>query len=415
MKNVNRDEVKVSIWTIISLASIPLVMTLGNSMLIPVLPILEKKVGISSFQSSMIITSYSIAAILLIPVAGYLSDRFGRKIVIIPSLILAIIGGLIAAFASWKMQSPYTMIIIGRILQGIGAAGAMPIVIPLVGDLYNGDDEKTSASLGVIETSNTFGKVISPILGSAFAVIIWFLPFFSISIFSLISILLIIFFVKSPKEKDDPVAFKEFLASVKKTFKQDGSWLYIVFLNGAFVMLILFGVLFFLSDILEKSYHIKGIKKGFILAIPLSILCIASYITGRKIKGNLKAIKSMMIICLPLISVSIVFVGFTKDNLVFLLIITSITGIALGALLPVLDAIITENIEKEKRGTVTSLYSSARFIGVAAGPAVMSIVMKNYLNSSFIVAGIIGIILLLLVLKFINIETIGKHVNKENA
>lgn len=415
MKNVNRDEGKVSVWTIISLASIPLVMTLGNSMLIPVLPILEKKVGISSFQSSMIITSYSIAAILLIPVAGYLSDRFGRKIVIIPSLILAIIGGLIAAFASWKMQSPYTMIIIGRILQGMGAAGAMPIVIPLVGDLYNGDDEKTSASLGIIETSNTFGKVISPILGSAFAVIIWFLPFFSISIFSLISILLIIFFVKSPKEKDEPVAFKEFLASVKKTFKQDGSWLYIVFLNGAFVMLILFGVLFFLSDILEKFYHIKGMKKGFVLAIPLLLLCIASYITGRNIKGNLKAIKSMMIICLPLISLSIVFVGFTKDNLVFLLIITSIAGIALGALLPVLDAIITENIEKEKRGTVTSLYSSARFIGVAAGPAIMSIVMKNYLNVSFIVASIMGIILLLLVFKFINIETIGKHVNKENG
>ena len=39
---------KVSVWCIVSLASIPLVMTLGNSMLIPVLPILEDKVGITS-------------------------------------------------------------------------------------------------------------------------------------------------------------------------------------------------------------------------------------------------------------------------------------------------------------------------------------------------------------------------------
>src|SRR4051812_38055639 len=83
----NMDQ--VSIWCIVSLASIPLVMTLGNSMLIPVLPIMEEKVGITSFQSSMIITSYSVAAIFLIPVAGYLSDRFGRKMVILPSLLLA--------------------------------------------------------------------------------------------------------------------------------------------------------------------------------------------------------------------------------------------------------------------------------------------------------------------------------------
>ena len=158
----------------------------------------------------MIITSYSIAAILLIPVAGYLSDRFGRKIVILPSLALALIGGLISAFASWKLENPYFIIILGRILQGVGAAGAMPIVIPLVGDLYNGDDEKTTASLGIIETSNTFGKVLSPILGSLFAAFLWFLPFFSISAFSLISIILILFFVKAPKEKDEPIAFKEF-------------------------------------------------------------------------------------------------------------------------------------------------------------------------------------------------------------
>ncbi|HWI48958.1 MAG TPA: MFS transporter, partial [Rummeliibacillus sp.] len=64
MENVSRNKEKISLGCIISLASIPLVMTLGNSMLIPVLPILEEKVGISSFQSSMIITSYSVAAIL---------------------------------------------------------------------------------------------------------------------------------------------------------------------------------------------------------------------------------------------------------------------------------------------------------------------------------------------------------------
>ncbi|MGE7598019.1 MFS transporter [Lysinibacillus fusiformis] len=405
---MDKERVNVIVWCIVSLTSIPLIMTLGNSMLIPVLPILEDKVGITSFQSSMIITSYSVAAIFLIPVAGYLSDRLGRKIVILPSLILALIGGLIAGFASWKMDDPYAIIIAGRIIQGIGAAGAMPIVLPLVGDLYQDDDEKISSTLGIIETSNTFGKVLSPILGSLFAAFLWFLPFFSISALSLISIMLIFFFVKAPKDDDEPLKFKEFLRNTKKVFKEEGKWLYTVFLNGILVMLILFSMLFFLSENLEKVHDIKGIKKGFVLAIPLLLLCIASFISGRKIKGNLGRIKKIIIASLIAMSVSIVFVGFTSKRLILLLVVTSIAGIAIGALLPALDTIITDNIRKELRGTVSSFYSSARFIGVAAGPPIMSLAMKNYLNASYITAGVLGFILLFVVLKFIKVEDIEK-------
>ncbi|USK36183.1 MFS transporter [Bacillus sp. F19] len=393
------EENKLSNWCIVSMASIPLVMTLGNSMLIPVLPIFEKEVGITPFQSSMVITSYSIASIILIPFAGYLSDRIGRKAVILPSLFIALIGGLVAGFASWKLSDPYTMIILGRILQGIGAAGASPIILPLVGDLYKNDDEKASSCLGVVETSNTFGKVLSPIIGSLFASILWFVPFFSISFFSFISILLIFFFVKVPKRKEKPAAFKEFLSNTKKTFHQEGKWLYLLFALGAFVMLILFAVLFFLSNHLEKVYLLKGIKKGFLLAIPLMVLCTSAFITGKCIKGNMKIMRIITIFSLLILSLSVPFIGYVKYNLFWLFFVTSIIGMAIGAMLPTLDAIVTENTEKEERGTITSFYSSARFIGVALGPPIMTAVIKNYLNLSFIIAGITGILLLWLVIK----------------
>ena len=169
-------------------------------------------------------------------------------------------------------------------------------------------------------------------------------------------------------------------------------------------MLILFGVLFFLSEILEKIHNIKGIKKGFVLAIPLLLLCIASFITGRKIKGNIITIKKVILFCLIGMSVSVAFIGFTKEKLFLLLIVVSITGIASGALLPALDSIITQNIEKAERGTISSFYSSARFIGVAAGPPLMSLIMENYLNVSYISAGVIGLILMFLTLRLIKIE-----------
>lgn len=76
---MSNDKAATKTKAIIALSSIPLIMTLGNSMLIPVLPLLEKKLQVSSFQASMIITVYSIVAIFLIPIAGFLSDKIGRK------------------------------------------------------------------------------------------------------------------------------------------------------------------------------------------------------------------------------------------------------------------------------------------------------------------------------------------------
>ena len=49
-----------------------------------------------------------------------------------------------------------------------------------------------------------------------------------------------------------------------------------------------------------------------------------------------------------------------------------LSGIGIGVGLPCLDAFITSGIEKEERGTVSSIYSSMRFIGVAAGPPIMA-------------------------------------------
>src|SRR5690625_1685761 len=131
-------------WVIISLASVPLIMTLGNSMLIPILPLMESKLDISKLQSSYIITVYSVVAIFFIPIAGYLSDRFARKKVLVPALILTGIGGLIAGMAAWKMDDPYALVLVGRALQGIGASGAMPIVLPLVGDMFHRDAEASA-------------------------------------------------------------------------------------------------------------------------------------------------------------------------------------------------------------------------------------------------------------------------------
>ncbi|MBN6187631.1 MFS transporter [Aneurinibacillus sp. BA2021] len=374
-------------WDLISAASIPLVMTLGNSMLIPVLPIMEKKLGITALQASMVITVYSIVAIILIPLAGFLSDRLGRKVIIIPSLLIAGLGGLLSGWAAWKMSNPYFMILAGRFLQGIGAAGAFPIVMPLIGDMFRSKSE-VSAGLGFIETSNTFGKVLSPVLGAFLASILWYLPLLATPVFCALSALLVAFFVKAPKDQKKAKDFKAFKDSIVRIFKTEGRWLYAIFSIGCIAMFVLFGVLFHLSSVLEDQYKIEGVMKGLILAIPLAALCITSYITGKIIGENKIFMKWLAFSGMMILSGSILWISFSKG---IYLLITALTmsGIGIGGALPSLDALITQGFGKEERGTITSLYNSARFIGVAIGPPVFAFLIKfSHKTLFFTVAGL---------------------------
>ncbi|OAJ75075.1 MFS transporter [Brevibacillus sp. SKDU10] len=397
-------------WDLISVASIPLVMTLGNSMLIPVLTIMEKKLGISSLQSSMLITTYSVVAILLIPLAGFLSDRMGRKTIIVPSLLIAGLGGLLSGWVAWKMANPYMMILVGRTLQGVGAAGAFPIVMPLIGDMYRNDKE-VSAGLGIIETSNTFGKVLSPVLGAWLASLIWFLPFFATPVFCLLSLLLVAFFVKAPREQQKPKSFGEYKKSIRAIFHAEGRWLYAVFAIGCISMLVLFGVLFHLSSVLEDQYKWEGIKKGLVLAIPLASLCFVSYVTGKVIGENKLLMKWLSTSGMLVLLVSMVRISLSQPSIYLFLILLCAGGAGIGATLPSLDALLTERFEKTERGTITALYNSARFVGVAIGPPLFAYLIAFSHRVLFLTVA--GICLVAVILSLFAIKPAGRGTTKK--
>ena len=81
------------------LCGVPFVMVLGNSMLIPVFPQMKKAMDLTQFQVGLIVTFFSVPAGILIPLAGFLSDRLGRKPIMVPALFIYGLGGLICGFA----------------------------------------------------------------------------------------------------------------------------------------------------------------------------------------------------------------------------------------------------------------------------------------------------------------------------
>ncbi|MBW7477721.1 MFS transporter [Paenibacillus oenotherae] len=349
----------------IALSSVPLVLVLGNSMLVPILPDMERKLGVTTLQASMVITLFSVAAGIVIPFAGYLSDRFSRKAIILPSLALYGIAGIAAGIAA--VSGSYTLLILSRAIQGIGAAGTAPIAMALVGDMYRDGEE--SEALGLIEASNGAGKVISPILGSVLALLAWFAPLFAFPLFCAAAFFAMLLLIQEPPNDKDKPSVGQYLKDIAALFREKGRFLLAAFASGSLGLFILFGVLFRLSDVLENPpHHIDGVAKGGVLAIPLLGLVITAYWTGHRIKSNGRLMRRLMILGLALMACSLAAAAFMHRNLYALIGFALLSSIGTGLLLPCLNTLITNAVDRSHRGMITSLYSSLRFFGVALGP-----------------------------------------------
>ncbi len=390
-----------SFMTILAIGSIPLILVLGNSMLIPVLPKMKSELDISQFQVSLIITVFSVGAAISIPVLGYLSDRFSRKAVIIPALITYGAGGLLAGAAAAWFKDPYMWIMAGRVLQGIGAAGTAPIAMALTGDLFKGGQQ--SRVLGLVEASNGFGKVVSPIIGSLLALLFWYAAFFAFPVFCLLSILLTIFFVHEKKKKKEPPPVGTYVKGLFSVFKQEGRWLFTAYLAGATCLFTLFGILFYISDVLEKTYNTDGVLKGGILAIPLLFMTITSYVTGSKIGKNMPLMKKLIVIGFILMTASFATLVFFEKLIPFIAIL-AISSIGTGLVLPCVNSFITGSVEASRRGFVTSLYGSVRFLGVAIGPPIYGWLMEWSRTGMFLSTASLTLIVGLLCMIMIHVK-----------
>src|SRR5690606_19305353 len=114
-----------------ALAAVTWVMVLGNTMLFPVFPAIRAELELSGGQLAWLVAAISLPSAGLSPLAGALSDRIGRKAVIVPSLVLYGAGGLLAALAGWRAEAPFAWMVAGRLLQGLGSSGPMQLTMAL--------------------------------------------------------------------------------------------------------------------------------------------------------------------------------------------------------------------------------------------------------------------------------------------
>jgi len=348
------------------LAAVPFLMVLGNSMLFPTFPKMQSALHLTGLQTSLVVTAFSVPAGLLIPLAGYLSDRYGRKPVMAPAILLFGVGALIAGLSlSFLGSAAYVGLITGRIIQGAGAAGMAQLAMALTADIFKSGER--AGVLGLLEAANGLGKVISPIAGAVAGLVLWLLPFYVFAALALPLGILLFLFVREPKAKRKQVPLGKYLKEIGTVFGQKGASLGVLLAAGTVVLFILFGTLFYLSEVLEKRYGMSELSSGFILALPVGALSLTSFLVGRYLQKQSRYAKLVIVSGILVIAGVMVVNALFQDRWVLFSAI-SLMGVGGGFVLPTLTLLITSSTALAQRGMVTSLYGGVRFFGVALGP-----------------------------------------------
>jgi len=149
---------------------ITLIGVMGVAAIAPAFPAIAEQLRLSPRQTGLLITVFTVPGIVMAPSLGMLADRFGRRRIIIPSLLLFALAGCACAFIP-----TFEVLLVLRIVQGSGASALTSMSVTLIGDLYSG--ERQSAAIGYNASVLSVGTAVYPALGGVLAGISWQLPF----------------------------------------------------------------------------------------------------------------------------------------------------------------------------------------------------------------------------------------------
>lgn len=354
-----------SFWIV---ALIAFINSLSFTILIPIIYLYGKQFNLSDFQTSLLFSIYALAQFLATPVIGKLSDRFGRKPLLIISLAGTVIANLIAGTATTA-----AVLFLARLLDGI-TGGNSSIAQAIISDVTHPGNR--AKGFGIYGAAFGLGFVLGPATSLLAQQISLGASFLVSGAIALIALLITVFFLpetlKNKAEKAHNV-FDLGLGNLVKglAIPRIGILLVINFFIGttftiftyAFqpyfvnvlgqdsqsltLMFLLFGVL----GILMQTWGISLLTRKFNLA---TILFLALFI------------RSLSFALMPIWSNIVYFVG------------VSVLFSVLNSLVqPIINTLVSLNAKPEEQGTAMGLNSSYLSISNAFGPAIAGMLINQ--------------------------------------
>ena len=378
---------------------------MGFGILIPILPTFGSKIlNISDFEIGVAVAVFSLMQFLFNPVLGKLSDRFGRRPIILMSLLATVISYLIFSFTD-----TFFLLLVSRILAGLGGSN-IGVAQAYIADIT--EKSERSKGMGIIGAAFGLGFVFGPLIGGYLSHFSYATAGFGSAAFSFIAFVFAFFYLpESLKEKDSKskIDIKIFdLKFTKETFKIPSVGLIMsLYFIIVFSMANIYGTFSILG---YKIYHFTDQENG----IQFGIIGL----TGAIVQGGLIRIlaakfndKTLVLAGTFLMSIGLGLIPYGV-NFLGVAIVVIILSIGTGILQPTLMSMISKYSPEKGQGAILGLNQSFSAFARVLGPlwGGFSFDFLGY-QSPFLTGAAFTLITFLITLIYLNTDKVERLEN----
>ena len=337
---------------------------LGFSLILPLLPYYAKTFNANQTTTGILIASYALMQLIGAPILGRLSDRFGRRPILLLSVFGTFLGFLLLGFANalW-------MLFVSRIIDGL-TGGNLSVAQAYISDVTDAKDR--SKGLGMIGAAFGLGFIIGPVTGGLLSQWGYAVPAFVAAAISFINLILIYSWLPESlteekrsqmTEKRPAVTLNALLVAFQRPFT--GSILITRFFFG--LAFAIFQTIFSLYAL--AKFNLTARDTGFVLTyVGVLSVIVQGFLVGRltsRFREDLLITASVALMAISLLGWAL------APSLIWLYIIMTPTALSGGLLNTLLSSTLTKAVAPQEIGGILGLSaaveSSTRIIAPILG------------------------------------------------
>lgn len=347
-------------------------------LIIPIMPAYLKTFGAAGQVLGFLIAIIAFAQFIFSPLAGNLSDRIGRKKLIVFGLVMTGIAQIGFALSGHLVE-----LFLWRFLTGVGAAFIMPSVMAYAADITT--LEERGKAMGLIGAAISFGFMIGPGIGGALSNVNIHFPFYFAGGAAIVTAILSVIFlpktaltVAAASEASNNIV-KEIMRSVKKPY---------------FIMLVIVFIFSFGISNFQATLSIYLTYKFDYSPNDIAILMTIGGFAGVIIQGVLlsrlfKRFGELRIVLWSLVvaAISFILMIFVSGYFIIMLVAT-IFQIATTLIRPAINTLVSKSAGNEQ-GYAAGMNTAYMSLGNVIGPALAGTLVDWKLDSPFVLGAII--------------------------
>ena len=328
---------------------------LGFGLILPLLPFYAKSFGANELTIGLLLASYSLMQFIGAPVLGRLSDRYGRRPILLISQLGTFVGFIMLGFANGL-----GMLFASRIVDGV-SGGNISTAQAYIADIS--DEKNRAKNFGLIGAAFGLGFIMGPAMGGFLSQFGYQVPAFAAAGLSFLSMALTFFLLHEPERKAP--ASREFsVKALKRAFAHPtiGILLTMVFTFGlAFAMFqtsfALFASARFGFDVQQTALVLTYVG---VLSVIMQLVVVKRVV--KRLGENRSIMVTMASLALGLVLMAAV------QNPWMLIVVMPILSFGGGVTIPVLTSLISKSVDRAEVGGMLGISTSVDSLSRVAAP-----------------------------------------------